>query len=57
VTGALQQFNWLTGAVLEQLGPQHAVVEQAVTEALRLSGNSKAIRIIARKRTTTIFLT
>lgn len=54
MTGALQQFNWLTGVVLGQLGALHAVVEQAAKDGiLRLSGNSKAIRIMARKRTST----
>jgi hypothetical protein len=52
VVGALQQLSWLTGAILEQFAPQHAVMEQAAIDgALTVSGSSRAIRNIASKRT------
>jgi hypothetical protein len=50
--GALQQLTWSVGVRLEQLGPQHAGVEQAMIEGtLTLSGSSSVMMKMAKNRT------
>jgi hypothetical protein len=50
----LQQFARFSGALGGQFAPQQAGVEHAFAVGiLELSGNSRAIRIVARRRTGT----
>jgi hypothetical protein len=53
----LQQLDCFTGTLLEQFGPQHAVVGHTIVDGtLMLNGRSRIIRIFARRRMTTYVL-